>query len=77
MKWIEVESNQKFYKHRFWPGYILTVPENNLYSTGTDGTFSGVAAWNADQKNAGSNLFCILFFLYFKSEGCRFESREQ
>ena len=74
---IKEESNKKNYKCSFQAVYIYVhIAENNKYSTDT---FSSVvAAWNADQKDPGSNLLCILLFiLYFKSEGCWLESREQ
>ena len=49
-----------------------SIAENNVFSS-TDTFNSVVAAWNADQKDPGSNLFCVLLFnLYFK-----FESREK
>ena len=64
---------QKIYKCSFQMSYIA---ENNAHSTDT---FSAVvAAWKADQKDPGSNLLWILLFLlYFKSEGCWFESRKR
>ena len=52
--------------------HTVYVAENNVFSS-TDTFNSVLAAWNADQKDPGSNLFCVLLFnLYFK-----FESREK
>ena len=50
--------------------------ENIYYSTGAYS--SVVAAWNADQKDTSTYFITILIaLLYFKSEGCWFESREE
>ena len=50
--------------------------ENIYYRTGAYS--SVVAAWNADQKDTSTYFITILIaLLYFKSEGCWFESREE
>ena len=50
--------------------------ENIYYSTGAYS--SVVAAWNADPKETSTYFITILIaLLYFKSEGCWFESREE
>ena len=53
---------QKNYSCSFRAAYIA---ENYVYSTDT---FSSVvAAWNADQKNPGSNILCILLFIFISN----------
>ena len=49
----------------------------NIYDS-TGAYSSVVAAWNADQKDTSTYFITILIaLLYFKSEGCWFESREE
>ena len=49
--------------------------ENIYYSTGAYS--SVVAAWKADQKTSTYFISILIALLYFKSEGCWFESREE
>ena len=59
-----------------FPRYISCYIVENRFSLGK--LSSVVTAWNADQKEASSGLYSILLFLlYFKSEVCGFESRDQ
>ena len=73
---IEEESKNLFTIVNSGLDISLKTISCTVYSTDT---FSSVAAaWNADQKDPGSNLLSIFHvILYFKSEGCWLESREQ